>query len=251
MNKIGKKIKNNKGFAVSGIIYSMLIIFLLLIFSILAILGSRKLIIDKQKSDVLDKIYGNDLNKEEVVNDDIILAFEYSGSKETPTQLPQKDDGYYVQSVSCQNGSAKWSNDIWALTDIVSENNKTISCKLTLGDDPIFDETIQDNINNLLPSGSNLLIGYGYDKEEAKTYTVPVDGSYKVVASIYGMDSSDCAGGYTLRVSLNGTYLTNQYNNCGLRTTYETTLSLKKGDVIYIQYGGYACKRLFHFIFKQ
>ena len=58
---------NKKGFAVSGIIYSILILFLLLVFSILAILGSRKLIIDKFKSDTLDKIYGNELEKEETI----------------------------------------------------------------------------------------------------------------------------------------------------------------------------------------
>ena len=74
MNKIensktggGGHLLNNKGFAISGIIYSILILFLLLIFSILAILGSRKLIIDKFKLDVLNKIYGNELEKEEVV----------------------------------------------------------------------------------------------------------------------------------------------------------------------------------------
>ena len=58
-----KKNYQNKGFAISGIIYSILILFLLLIFCVLAILGSRKLIIDKFKSDTLNKIYGNELEK--------------------------------------------------------------------------------------------------------------------------------------------------------------------------------------------
>ena len=39
---------------------------MLLVFSILAILGSRKLIIDKFKLEVLNKIYGNELEKEEI-----------------------------------------------------------------------------------------------------------------------------------------------------------------------------------------
>ena len=60
---MGGYLQNNKGFAISGIIYSILILFLLLIFSILAILGSRKLIIDKFKLEVLNKIYGNELEK--------------------------------------------------------------------------------------------------------------------------------------------------------------------------------------------
>ncbi len=66
----GGYLQNKKGFAISGIIYSILILFLLLIFSILAILGSRKLIIDKFKLEVLNKIYGNELEKEKIIYKD-------------------------------------------------------------------------------------------------------------------------------------------------------------------------------------
>ena len=47
---------NNKGLAASGIIYSILILFLILIFGILGILGSRKMILDKLKNDVLEQL---------------------------------------------------------------------------------------------------------------------------------------------------------------------------------------------------
>lgn len=50
---------NKKGFAVSGIVYSILVLFLLLVFSTLGVLGSRKLILDKIKTEVM-----NELNKE-------------------------------------------------------------------------------------------------------------------------------------------------------------------------------------------
>ena len=76
MNKIanskngGGHLQNKKGFAISGILYSILILFLLLVFSILAILGSRKLIIDRFKLEVLNKIYGNELEKEKTVYKD-------------------------------------------------------------------------------------------------------------------------------------------------------------------------------------
>ena len=66
----GGYLQNNKGFAISGILYSILILFLLLVFSILAILGSRKLIIDRFKLEVLNKIYGNELEKEKTVYKD-------------------------------------------------------------------------------------------------------------------------------------------------------------------------------------
>lgn len=50
---------NKNGFAISSIIYSILILFLLLIFGILSILGSRKLIFDKMKNDVMNKLNGD------------------------------------------------------------------------------------------------------------------------------------------------------------------------------------------------
>ena len=53
---------NNKGFAISGIVYSVLILFFLLVFAILGILGSRKIVLDKLKNEVM-----NELN-EEVAN---------------------------------------------------------------------------------------------------------------------------------------------------------------------------------------
>lgn len=46
---------NNRGFAITSIIYSMLILFLTLVVLILGNLASRKAIFDKQKEDILDK----------------------------------------------------------------------------------------------------------------------------------------------------------------------------------------------------
>lgn len=50
---------NKKGFAISGIVYSVLVLFLLLVFGILGILGSRKMVLDKLKNEVM-----NELNNE-------------------------------------------------------------------------------------------------------------------------------------------------------------------------------------------
>ena len=46
---------NNKGFAITSIIYSMLILFLTLVVLIIGNLASRKAIFDKQKEEILDK----------------------------------------------------------------------------------------------------------------------------------------------------------------------------------------------------
>jgi len=54
---------NKKGFAISGLVYSILILFLILITGILGILGSRKIVLDKMKNNVI-----SDLNDEQLVN---------------------------------------------------------------------------------------------------------------------------------------------------------------------------------------
>lgn len=50
--------KNQKGFAVSSIMYAILILFLILVTSILASLANRKLLLDKTKNDVMNRLNG-------------------------------------------------------------------------------------------------------------------------------------------------------------------------------------------------
>ena len=68
----GGGILQNKGFAISGIIYSILILFLLLLFSILSIMGARKMVLDKLKNDVI-----NELNDD---GESIIIYKDNSGA---------------------------------------------------------------------------------------------------------------------------------------------------------------------------
>ncbi|MEG2322388.1 MAG: hypothetical protein RSB71_02750 [Bacilli bacterium] len=63
---------NKKGFAVTGIIYSILILFLILVFSVLSILGSRKLVLDKLKNDVANKL-NNEVEAPTIIYKDAIL----------------------------------------------------------------------------------------------------------------------------------------------------------------------------------
>ena len=52
----------NKGFAISGMIYSILILFLLILFGLLSVMGARKMIIDKLKNDVITEL-NNDITQ--------------------------------------------------------------------------------------------------------------------------------------------------------------------------------------------
>lgn len=67
--------KNNKGFAITGILYSILLLFLMLLLLVLGNLQARKVIFDKQKNHVLSKIdnFGNlydDIKTYTYINDD-------------------------------------------------------------------------------------------------------------------------------------------------------------------------------------
>ena len=69
---------NNKGFAISGVIYSMIVLFLMLMLLILIMLSSRKVIIDKQKTDALNEINGTEeevgLYKESILRKDLLYT---------------------------------------------------------------------------------------------------------------------------------------------------------------------------------
>lgn len=64
--------KNNKGFAITSIVYAMIILFLMLMLLMLMMFSSRKVILDKQKTDALNKINGTQeevgLYKETILN---------------------------------------------------------------------------------------------------------------------------------------------------------------------------------------
>lgn len=65
------RIVNNKGFAISGILYSILVLFLLILMAILGLLGSRKMVLDKIKKDVFEELNNekNEVSICESVND--------------------------------------------------------------------------------------------------------------------------------------------------------------------------------------
>lgn len=63
-----RKIMNRSGFAVSGIIYTLLILFIILIIAILTMFNSRKTTLDKLKEKVLNQIGSNAVVKDSVYN---------------------------------------------------------------------------------------------------------------------------------------------------------------------------------------
>ena len=77
---------NNRGFAVTSIIYSMLVLFLALLLLITSNLANRKVLFDKEKNEILDKLETYSYNEGYEFN------FEYTGEEQTFT-VPV--DGFY------------------------------------------------------------------------------------------------------------------------------------------------------------
>jgi hypothetical protein len=72
---------NNKGFAISGILYPVFILFIALIFGIVGILGSSKSLLDRVRNEIELELNGEDLNPNIVmVGESITLANGYTYS---------------------------------------------------------------------------------------------------------------------------------------------------------------------------
>lgn len=74
----------NKGFAISGIVYSILVLFVLLVVATLAILSGRKVVLDRTKKDIIERMDEQDNERLDV--DDYTkkgLIIHYDGKKNT------------------------------------------------------------------------------------------------------------------------------------------------------------------------
>ncbi|MBE6138394.1 MAG: DUF1566 domain-containing protein [Firmicutes bacterium] len=72
---------NNRGFAVTSIIYSMLVLFLALLLLITSNLASRKVLFDKEKNEILDKLNGSTLCElvgDNDLSDSVTIGDKYS-----------------------------------------------------------------------------------------------------------------------------------------------------------------------------
>jgi len=117
---------NNKGFAISGMLYSILILFLILIMSILATLGARKLILDKTKNDVINDII-SETNKEQlaaykIINDHSGTANFAADTKNTAVNANLAYTSKYYFKGSNPNNYLQFAGVCWRIVSI-SHNN--------------------------------------------------------------------------------------------------------------------------------
>ena len=108
---------NQNGFAISSILYSIMVLFLMLLLSILGILGSRKATLDRTKKDILEELNNNfSYNKFTfahrnitIVNsgnrDDIVYALMdgVSALDENGNQIPRENISYELDLDNLEN----------------------------------------------------------------------------------------------------------------------------------------------------
>ena len=117
---------NNKGFAISTIIYSILVLFLMFLFGILAVLGNRKIVLDKLRTDVM-----NQLNSD-IVNNDYIDSSGANKPLLLDNMIPIKYDGtnwIYADKTSewYNYDNKQWANAVVLSGGVTKEVGNTIS----------------------------------------------------------------------------------------------------------------------------
>lgn len=168
---------NNKGFAISSILYSIMVLFLMLLLSILGILGSRKATLDRTKKDILDELNSNYLSNRfvfvhrniTVVNsgnkDDIVYALMdgVSALDENGNPIPKENISYDLDIDTIENRD-------YVVTYTATNNQKTIIGTRTI----TF--TDMQTVNTYSYTGN------------VQTFNPKYDGNYKI--ELWGSQSN-------------------------------------------------------------
>ena len=121
-----KKRLNNNGFAIAGLLYSLLIIFLALIFSFLLMLSNRKTILDQIKKDVYNNLSG-------IVTDEISIDLN-----ELPAVFIEGTDYSLPSNIintkkSESEVSCKINDKVVTSTSSLTQGYYTVNCEIIVG----------------------------------------------------------------------------------------------------------------------
>ena len=107
-----------KGFAISSLVYSILILFIILVFGILGILGGRKVILDKMKNDLMSELNNELVNN--VYIDDSGANYPHLVDKMIPVIYDESKSNWVYASVY-----DKWydyDDKMWANAVVLKDN---------------------------------------------------------------------------------------------------------------------------------
>lgn len=154
-------IMNKKGFAATGILYTILVLFILLIFGMITMLYSRNNILNRIQKEVKENIY-----KEVVLNiKDITYTSTVSNQVEFDITGIDISD---ITNIGCNNGAV-----------VTVENNKVIVNKVLGGTVCTMNTSLETTVNNLDNSENYILM------LSDETITANIDFSEETYVEIY------------------------------------------------------------------
>lgn len=122
-----KKNLNNSGFAIAGMLYTLLIIFLALIFSFLLMLNNRKTILDQIKKDVYNDLSGIVSVEVSIDLNDLPKVIVEGNSYSLPSNFVNTSKD--IENIVC-----KIDDEIVIDTSLLNPGYYTISCQIIAGD---------------------------------------------------------------------------------------------------------------------
>lgn len=159
---------NNKGFAISGMVYAILIIFLLLVFSVLSILVSRKNTLDKIRDNALSTVTGEVIEEGLPSMPNILIDWntlyinsEANGKVSDYFSLVSSPLGYTINSSSNFTFGNKGNN--YSVTYTATDSN---------------DQTIETVTKTVIESDKKEIYNYDYTGEKEMVSLSP--GIYKL-----------------------------------------------------------------------
>lgn len=130
---------NNKGFAITGILYTLFILFLLILVSVLSGLSSKKNMLEKLTMSYEDDYSGRKLNATEEEYKEIVDAIESNSTtvlaKEgkyvfSVTDNTEKESKKYQCVTYLKNGDSLILDNMTFVTDLCNKNGYDISFSL-------------------------------------------------------------------------------------------------------------------------
>lgn len=213
---------NNKGFAISSMLYSILLLFLMLIVGVLAMLGNRKVILDKIKNEIITDITQNRSYSFSFTHKDILLA---NTSKVSDFTFDLLDD-----------------------VKILDQNGNVIHTDITTTSNPAFDSTkngtyvityrasYQGNVieeERTIEVIDPITYEYVYTGKEQQ-FVAPATGSYRI--ELWGAQGGSITG---KAYKEDGSIRANQLTYSGGKGAYtKGNISLGIGTDLYVYVGG-------------
>ena len=193
---------NNKGFAISSIMYIILVLAIVLITLTLGIFSNRKMILDKKKKETLNEIYGtrykdvikdlkesailyatnNSVDKESIqiknlensVDKEILEEYELLDKYLTMANNNGNYDVYLGESITI-DGNNKEVENLIDIMDYTIEGNSVQDGEPTITN-PVEVKSVGDtNLFNKNKEPDNLISYFGHELKEKQNYTLKIE----------------------------------------------------------------------------